>query len=278
MIVPPIPMFYRNESDEFMSHFKYYGQLVKHFGIFRGFFYHLASKFNFRLVMEANICGQKIYVRTNSRDFQIALSNLVEGEFEELPIHHIEEHNGIIVDAGGYIGTSAIALSRLFPNKSIVCIEPDGGNYTLLQRNTRKFPNVFLINGALASSDTKSTMLYNRTSEYGYTIVNDPLDNLLAKPHGLVDCIGISEIVFKKFDSEISLLKMDIEGGEVAVLLECSSWINQIYCIYVELHDRIDTRCTSVFLEATSRMYSWPTKSEKVCRTREFIIGDELSV
>jgi hypothetical protein len=64
---------------------------------------------------------------------------------------------------------------------------------------------------------------------------------------------------------------MDIEGGEVAVLLGSSSWIDQVFCIYVELHDRIDSRCSCVFEEATNRMQSWPTKTEKVCRIREVI-------
>jgi FkbM family methyltransferase len=253
-----------------MNHFKYYSQLFKCFGFFKGISYHLASKCNFRLIMEAKIANQRIFVRTNSRDFQVALSNLVEGEFEELPINHIAGHKGIIVDAGGYIGTSAIALSLLFPSKSIFCIEPDDENFVILQRNTRFFPNIFLINAALASSETKSTMLYNRTSEYGYTIVSDPLDNPLAKPLRVVDCIGIDEIVSKNSNAEISLLKMDIEGGEVAVLLGSSSWINRVFCIYVELHDRIDNRCGSVFEDATTRMHLWPTRSEKVCRIREF--------
>jgi hypothetical protein len=91
----------------------------------------------------------------------------------------------------------------------------------------------------------------------------------------LVDCIALDEIIFDKYDSEVSLLKLDIEGGEVSVLLDSAPWIEKIFCIYVELHDRIDSRCTTVFREATSGMHTWSTNSEKACKTRDFASSRE---
>jgi hypothetical protein len=91
----------------------------------------------------------------------------------------------------------------------------------------------------------------------------------------LVDCISLDEIILDRYNSEVSLLKLDIEGGEVSVLLDSAPWIEEIFCIYVELHDRIESRCTTVFSEATSGMHTWSTNSEKACKTRDLVNSGE---
>ncbi len=50
---------------------------------------------------------------------------------------------------------------------------------------------------------------------------------------------------------EVDLLKVDIEGGELAVFEASDAWIDQVAAIAIELHDRMLPRCSRVFFDAT---------------------------
>ena len=64
-------------------------------------------------LVRVSIKRTAIEVRKGTLDMEVAMSCLT-GEFE--PVQHLlpRDYNGIILDAGGYIGTAALALSRIF--------------------------------------------------------------------------------------------------------------------------------------------------------------------
>lgn len=64
-------------------------------------------------LVRVSIKRTAIQVRKGTPDMEVAMSCLT-GEFE--PVQHLlpRDYNGIILDAGGYIGTAALALSRIF--------------------------------------------------------------------------------------------------------------------------------------------------------------------
>ena len=50
--------------------------------------------------------------------------------------------HGLIIDAGGYLGTAAIAFSEAYPDATVVTIEPSPENFALLVQNTAAYPNI----------------------------------------------------------------------------------------------------------------------------------------
>ena len=54
-----------------------------------------------------------------------------------------------ILDCGGNIGTSAVFFANYYPDAKITAVEPDAGNFQLLEINTKAYPNVKCINAAL---------------------------------------------------------------------------------------------------------------------------------
>src|SRR5688572_29263736 len=47
-----------------------------------------------------------------------------------------------IIDAGANIGLSALFFAREYPEATIVPVEVDGGNFDLLQHNTRSYSSI----------------------------------------------------------------------------------------------------------------------------------------
>ena len=64
-------------------------------------------------------------------DLEVALQTLTE-EFSAAALPFGIGFNDLIVDAGGYIGTAAIALARMFPGGTIVSLEPEPRNLRCL--------------------------------------------------------------------------------------------------------------------------------------------------
>ena len=65
---------------------------------------------------------------------------------------------GVIIDAGGYIGTAALTLSELFHKAHILFIEASSANFELLKRNVANSPNIQPIRAALVADGAPSTV------------------------------------------------------------------------------------------------------------------------
>ena len=83
-------------------------------------------------ILRINIDSSTIYFRKGTPDLKVALSSLLH-EYECLRLLYKPDFCGNIVDAGGYIGTSAIALHKLYPKAKIFVIEPSIENLGILK-------------------------------------------------------------------------------------------------------------------------------------------------
>ena len=64
--------------------------------------------------------GLPLQMRPNSPDLKTIYENLIADEFKKISESLPEDFSGVIIDAGGYIGTSAIAFSLKFPQSTII--------------------------------------------------------------------------------------------------------------------------------------------------------------
>lgn len=213
---------------------------------FIGFYQYTKYIFNFSgSLIEVLINNINIYVRRGTPDLNVAISCL-HGEFEALRYLQDREFDGIIIDAGGYIGTAAIALSQLFPKATVLTIEPSIENFKVLKRNIKNYKNIKPIFGALVSRDKGNISLVNRGSgPWGYTTVQNPLDKEEATLMHEVPSLSLSSLT-SDADS-IGILKLDIEGGEHDILLNDLETLKRIPVVIAELHDRIVNGCSKEF-------------------------------
>jgi FkbM family methyltransferase len=193
--------------------------------------------------------GQKVWVRKKTPDLNVAINSLTgKNEFQASLNYFPKEYNGVIVDAGGYIGTTTLALRSLFPVAKIIIIEPSLKNLNSIKKNLTNISNIEIIHGALVGSEIKSVELKDiRTGEWGFTIIDNPKIKLNAKKLHDTPAYTLEQLNINL--EEIGILKLDIEGGEYDLLKNDLASLKKIPVIYAELHDGIIDGCSELFFE-----------------------------
>lgn len=202
-----------------------------------------------------------VIIRSRTPDLAVAFS-CFNGEFDILKYILPHDYNGCIVDAGGYIGTAAIALHELFPLATILCIEPAVDNLSVLRRNVAHIDKIVVLEGALTSKQSETLNVYDRaTGEWGYSLVADPLDADDPQVVGTTKSVTLAEIAENY--GAIGLLKLDIEGGEKELFEHAGDEIHKIKVVFAELHDRTIAGCKSAFFEFSQQRIVVKDKGEK---------------
>lgn len=218
---------------------------------------------NIKYLFRVNFFNQSVFVRTCSEDYEVARMSL-GNEFDDA-IKFAPNETNFIIDAGGYIGTSAIKFAKSFPNAQIICIEPSSENYEVLLKNISDFPNIVPIQAAVSAQSGASVVLRDRkTGNWGFTIVEEPEDSFDSNEIQKVKTITIDDILKQFNKTEIGILKLDIEGAELEVFQNSAHWIGKINVLTVELHDRIKMGCSSAFYDATKGRKLIPQGGEKM--------------
>jgi len=186
-----------------------------------------------------------VWVRSATPDQRVAILNLTE-EFDCLRQFFPEGYSGLIVDAGGYIGTAALKFSDMYPDATVVTVEPSSENMSILSRNIAGRENIVAIKAALAQEQTGPINLFDPgRKEWGYTIVEDEVEGLNSSVLESVETITLEEISAKFGNKTIGILKLDIEGAEERLLT--GGAIDEIPVVFVELHDRFVEGCSDAF-------------------------------
>lgn len=198
-----------------------------------------------------HIGGVAVHIRPGTPDRRVASSCLVQGEFDVLKTILPKLKSDFIIDAGGYIGTAAIAFARLYPKAKIVTIEASSDNFAVLKLNVAPYPNIIPVHAALVGSRREVKLQNRGTGEWGFTTIEQPRDNPEAAFMENVTGTTIPEIMRQNGKSRVDILKLDIEGGEIDVLSTSGEWLGQTTILLAELHDRIIKGCKTAFANAT---------------------------
>jgi FkbM family methyltransferase len=203
-----------------------------------------------------------VWLRKGTPDLYVAISCLLDGEFDMLSKYLDASFEGIIVDAGGYIGTAALAFSRMFPLSQIVSIEPSQSNAEILRLNVAAATNIHVVQGALVGGNVDEVHLRNRgTGAWGFTVVENPLDKISAEIIHKVPAYNLKKLGLNPAD--IGVLKLDIEGGELDLLTHDMESLQEIEIVVAELHDRIVSGCTQAFKKFSEKRLVLKDRHEK---------------
>jgi FkbM family methyltransferase len=216
-----------------------------------------------RSAMRVEVEGQSILVRPGTPDLRVAFQSL-RREFDILEALLPRSFSGIVVDAGGYIGAAAIKLSSMFPNATIVTIEPSAENFEVLKHNIVGFSNIHPVMAALYVDNSTSVPLVDRgTGEWGFSIAVDETVGINRKL-GSVSTITLLDIKSMFPGREIGLIKLDIEGGEYELLKNPSEVLRNTPVIFAELHDRIVSGCSEAFMAFSQNRWVVDVGGEKL--------------
>jgi FkbM family methyltransferase len=134
-----------------------------------------------------------------------------------------------VLDIGSWIGP--IALPASLCSKQVICFEPDQIAYSELLENIKlnNFTNIHVEKKAVSIYDN----IWLGADQLGESITRDSCDTNKFS----IDCVSIDDIL-KKYnlnESDISLIKIDIEGHE-SELLQDITLINLNVPMHISIH------------------------------------------
>lgn len=207
--------------------------------------------------------GQHIHLRKGTTDFRVFRQIMVFGQYN---ISRINKTKNVetIVDLGSNIGLSVLHFKSKYPNARIIAVEPERGNYELLQKNVAPYKNVYCLNNAIWHTNKNLNLFDGGQGEYSYRVVdgND-------EPVGNVPAVTIDDIMTKYGLTTIDILKIDIEGAEKELFgHNYENWLPKVRCIVIELHDFYRPGCAPAFFRAISnREFDMFCKGEDIVIT-----------
>lgn len=133
----------------------------------------------------------------------------------------------VIIDCGANVGVSVLYQLRTYPDARIICFEPDEAVVACLKENLRtdRASGVEVRPEAVWVHD--QGVSFGREGSDGGSIMRER------------NAVNIPSVrlksVLQEFDA-IDLLKIDIEGAETEVMLDCGEELKRVRNLYVEYH------------------------------------------
>jgi FkbM family methyltransferase len=185
------------------------------------------------------------WLRTSGSDLDVALQIFLKRDYDlswcEPYKLHVERlcdmiiadgNVPLIVDAGANIGASALWFARNFQNCQIFAIEPESRNFELLRRNVAHCTNVTPVKAALWNMPTDLSLTDEGST--GWSVRVQPLGN-----GGTVSGVTVSELLASDERLRPVIVKIDIEGAEIALLQNNTEWVDDIPLVIFEQHDNL---------------------------------------
>lgn len=195
----------------------------------------------------SELLGPKIYF-TDAKTFVGSYRDIIERGIYQFDS---KKKDPYILDCGANIGLSAISFKNQYPQSELVCFEPDPAIFNILKENIESFElqNVTLMNAAVWNKST-TLKFYSEGNESGKLIDKQDDQGMEVRSVRLRDYL----------ERKVDFLKIDIEGAEVAVMLDCADRLKNVNALFVEYHSRmgqkqeVDT-LTKILVDSGFRIY-----------------------
>lgn len=200
--------------------------------------------------LKIKFLGKKVIVRPATTDFELIGEFFLNGAVNvdsvfQYDIDFTDKIQGdvkYIIDGGANIGFFSLLYHRMFPNATIVAIEPEDDNFRILQRNTEEINNIKLIQGGVWNKNCYLRVEPSKTGSWGFTVKE------CAEKEADVNAYSIKNIMEQYGLPFIDILKMDIEGSEFYVFDDdkCNEWLGKVKCLIIECHDDKVAGCEDI--------------------------------
>ena len=168
-----------------------------------------------------------------------------------------------IVDGGANIGMATLFFAWKYPASKIVAVEPEPGNFELLQKNCVGLADVSLMQAALWPEERNLVIQDPAAANWAFSVTESGDQSTLSLA---VTAVTIPEILRRHSAAEIDILKLDIECAELELFSKGTEhWLHRVNFLIIELHDRFRTGCARAFYSAIVRFpFAQETRGENV--------------
>jgi FkbM family methyltransferase len=193
---------------------------------------------NFKLIKKIMIWIKKqlrhFYDRYIRRDAKaIAYHDYQKCGGEKLRLKYPLKQDSIVIDVGGYLGDFSIEIAQKF-GCNIDIFEPVAIYADKIRKRFATYENVKIIQAGLGANPRNIQI---RVNGLGSSVFNDDM-NVGSKEK--IRIISVVDYLKERSYNEISLLKINIEGGEYELLdsiLSHSELIESIRFLQIQFHD-----------------------------------------
>ncbi|NDJ62927.1 MAG: FkbM family methyltransferase [Chloroflexi bacterium] len=139
----------------------------------------------------------------------------------------------VILDCGANIGVSVLRYKQLYPQAQITAFEPDPALVATLRGNLaqNQRADVTVVPAAVWISEGALAFVRTTHPEAGH------LDLAAAAPAEAVERVPTVDFA-AYLQGPVDLVKLDIEGAELAVLRHCAPQLHNVRQLFVEVHHR----------------------------------------
>lgn len=147
----------------------------------------------------------------------------------------------VIFDVWGNIWDFALVADLYYPNSKIYSFEPILYTYQILENNCKNYRNITTIKKWLWNQKGKLTFYYNEAELDRWSFDKNNFTNIENLKEDLVDITTLDDISSELWIKNIDLLKIDVEGLEVAVVEGGKNILKNTKNIIVECHANKDS-------------------------------------
>ncbi|WP_295895203.1 FkbM family methyltransferase [uncultured Bartonella sp.] len=216
------------------------------------------------IVLNMEFDGAGLSLRIDDSDIRVFKQIFVDNEYDSL---NLPETAKTIIDLGANIGLSALFFIKKYPDASIVAVEPDAVNFSIMEKNLKKFSeSISFLQAAIWPTDGEVSLVeeddnHASLGAWGYRTEASNGNSTLS-----VKALSIPTIM-KQYDMEfVDILKVDIEGAEYELFEKnYEDWIDKVGLIIIETHDRFKPNSEAMVRRALNgRFNELPMKGENL--------------
>lgn len=133
----------------------------------------------------------------------------------------------VIIDAGANIGVASLWFRALYPDATVVAVEPDHGNAQILRQNVAAHRNIIVAEAAIGS-ESGFAALSRKGSSWGVQT---------QRAAGGCPIVTVQELLASVPNGEPFIVKVDIEGFEDDLFSKNLAWLRDTFAVFIEPHD-----------------------------------------
>ncbi len=158
----------------------------------------------------------------------------------------------VVLDVGANCGATTVYLAHHYPNANVYAFEPGSVARAIAERNTANLPNVRVFPIGLYSRDMR-TPLYYSEGDLGMASIRQRADRPGESED--VEVRDAASWATEHFIDHIDVLKLDVEGVEVDVLVSLRDFVPALKALYLEYDSRTARREIAALVEDTHDLY-----------------------
>jgi FkbM family methyltransferase len=142
----------------------------------------------------------------------------------------------VVIDAGANVGLFSLSMLSARPDAVVHALEPDSHTFQILQRNVAASPRMRWHAHRLALWKTAGPLKFGATASSTGSHVHELSSTGTVET---VDAVTLGGFLAQQAVNDVTVLKLDIEGAEEAVLRENEMVLDRVQHLVLEIHPAV---------------------------------------